>query len=195
MRKVFLPFALMIPLLLTSGCFGGGEGQRLLDQALTIRGEYLAMSNFSARAELTADYGQRIYPYTLGVTGSDEEITLTILEPELLSGITARTARDGSFLEYEDLCLETGPLTAERLSPMSAIPAMLEQLRSGYLMAWSTEENETLRITCGDPDSTPDRGTVFDLWLDSESHSLLRGEISIDGRRCIQCIFTDFTKE
>ena len=104
MRKVFLPFALMIPLLLTSGCFGGGEGQRLLDQALTIRGEYLTMSNFSARAELTADYGQRIYPYTLGVTGSDEEITLTILEPDLLSGITARMKRDGSFLEYEDLC-------------------------------------------------------------------------------------------
>ena len=78
---------------------------------------------------------------------------------------------------------------------MSAIPAMLEQLRSGYLMAWSTEENGTLRITCGAPDSTPDRGTVFDLWLDSESHSLLRGEISVDGRRCIQCIFTDFTKE
>ena len=78
---------------------------------------------------------------------------------------------------------------------MSAIPAMLDQLREGYLMAWSTEENETLRITCGAPDSTPDRGTVFDLWLDSESHGLLRGEISVDGRRCIQCIFTDFTKE
>ena len=89
MRKVFSLFALTIPLLLLSGCLGGGEGQKLLDQALTIRGEYLAMEAFSARAELTADYGQRVYPYTLEVAESGEEITLTVAQPELISGITA----------------------------------------------------------------------------------------------------------
>ena len=195
MRKVFSLFALTIPLLLLSGCLGGGEGQKLLDLALTVRGEYLAMEGFSARAELTADYGHRVYPYTLEVAGSGEEITLTVLQPELISGITARIREGDALLEYDDLVVETGPLTEQGLSPMSAVPAMLEQLREGYLMAWTMEADGSLRITCGEPDSTPDTGTLYDLWLDGESHALLRGEISVDGRRCIQCTFSSFTKE
>ena len=194
MRKVFSLFALTIPLLLLSGCLGGGEGQKTLDLALTIRGEYLAMTQCAARAELTADYGQRIYDYTLDVAGTAEELTLTVTEPDLIAGITARVKPGESFLVYDDLVLETGPLTDAGLSPMSAIPAMLEQLRGGYLMAWSLEDG-ILRITCGDPGGTPDTGTVYDLWLDTESHALIRGEVSVDGRRCLQCIFTSFTKE
>ena len=194
MRKVFFLFALTIPLLLLTGCFGGGEGQKMLDLALTIRGEYLAMTQCAARAELTADYGQRIYTYTLDVAGNGEELTLTVAEPDLIAGITARVKQGESFLVYDDLVLETGPLTDEGLSPMSAIPAMLEQLRGGYLMAWDMEDG-ALRITCGDPEGTPDRGTVYDLWLDAESHALLRGEVSSNGRRCIQCTFSSFTKE
>lgn len=194
MRKVFSLFALTIPFLLLTGCFSGGEGQKLLDLALTIQSEYRAMTQFSARTELTADYGQRVYSYTLDVRGDGDEITLTVLQPEILAGITARRKDGETFLEYEDLRLETGFLSPDALSPMTAIPAMLDQLKGGYLMAWCMEDN-TLRITCGDPEATPDRGTVYDLWLDTESHDLLRGEISVDGRRCIQCTFSAFTKE
>ena len=195
MRKVFSLFALTIPLLLLSGCLMGGEDQKLLDLALTIRGEYLAMTHFTAQAQVQADYGQRLYDYTLDVTGDSESITLSLTRPELLSGITARVQNGESFLEYEDLCLETGPLNDKGLSPMSAIPELLAQLRSGYLVAWNLEEDGSLHITCGDADTSPDTGTVYDLWLDSESHILLRGEISTNGRRCIQCTFPIFTKE
>ena len=193
-RKVISLFALTIPLLLLSGCLGGGEGQKILDLALTVRGEYLAMTQCAAQAELTADYGQRVYTYTLDVAGTAEELTLTVTEPDLIAGITARVKQGESFLAYDDLVLETGPLSEAGLSPMSAIPAMLEHLRGGYLMAWSLEDG-ALHITCGDPGGTPDTGTVYDLWLDAESHALLRGEICVDGRRCIQCIFTSFIKE
>ena len=195
MRKVFSLFALTIPLLLLSSCFSGREEQKLLDLALSVQREYLTMDRFSAQADLTADYGQRIYQYTLDVSGTQEETVLTVLQPDLLSGITARVKDGESFLEYEDLCLETGPLTEDGLSPMSAIPQLLEQLKRGYLIAWSTDETGVLRITCGDPDSSADQGVVYDLWLDRENHTLLRGEISVDGRRCIQCTFSVFTKE
>ena len=195
MRKGIILSALMIPLFLLSGCLGVGEGQKLLDQALTIRGEYLAMEGFSAQAELTADYGQRVCSYTLEVDASSNEITLTITQPDVLSGITARCRNGDGFLEYDGLVIETGALNKQGLSPMSAIPEMLEQLKSGYLMAWSSEADGSLRITCGQPDSTPDQGTVFDFWLDGNSHALLRGEVSVDGRRCIQCTFSSFTKE
>ena len=151
MRKGIILSALMIPLLLLSGCLGVGEGQKLLDQALTIRGEYLAMEGFSAQAELTADYGQRVCSYTLEVDASSDEITLTITQPDILAGITARCRNGDSFLEYDGLVIETGALNKQGLSPMSAIPAMLEQLRGGYLMAWNMEDG-ALRITCGDPD-------------------------------------------
>ena len=50
MRKVSFLFALMIPFLFLSGCLSGGESQKLLDLALTVRGEYLAMTRCAARA-------------------------------------------------------------------------------------------------------------------------------------------------
>ena len=195
MRKGIFLFVLMTPLLLLSGCFGGGEDQKLLDLALTIRGEYLAMESFSAAAELTADYGQRVYTYSLDAAAQGEELRLTILRPDIVSGITARINPDGGFLEYDDMSVETGPLTDEGLSPISAIPALLEQLRSGYITAWSSEQDGSFRITCGDPNVPPSMGTAYDLWFDPDSHALLRGEVSTDGRRCIQCIFSSFTKE
>ena len=195
MRKVSFLFALMIPFLFLSGCLSGGESQKLLDLALTVREEYLATTQFSARAELTADHGQRVYPFTLDVTVEGDDLTLTIVEPTILSGITAKSKGGELFLEYEDFCLETGSLTDDGLSPMTAIPAMLEQLRRGYLMTWGTDTDGSLRITLGAPDGTPDTGTVYDLWLDPESHALLRGEISNNGRRCIQCTFSSYTKE
>ena len=76
MRKVLSLFALMILLLPLNGCFGA-EGQRALDTALTIRGEYLSMPDFSSQVQLRADYGQRVYDYTLDLSVSGDEIVLT----------------------------------------------------------------------------------------------------------------------
>lgn len=195
MRKVISLCVLMMTLLPLSGCFGGGKDQNALDTALTIRTEYLAMDRFSTQAELTADYGQRVYEYGLAVTGDSEEILLTVTQPELVAGITARVMAGETFLEYDTLCIETGQLTDDGLTPISAIPALLEAVRAGYITSCGADDTGNLRVDYGDPDAPAGTGTAYTLWFDPQSHALLRGEIAKEGYRCIQCTFSSFTKE
>lgn len=64
-RLLFLP---MMFLLLT-GCGGGQEGETGAEAlAVAIRGEYMAMTGYSLQAQVNADYGQRVYDFTLSVT-------------------------------------------------------------------------------------------------------------------------------
>lgn len=195
MRKVFSLCVLMMTLLLFSGCAGGGEDQDALDLALTIRSEYLAVMHFTAQAELTADYGQRVYDYTLSVDANQEETVLTVTAPELMAGVTARAKTDAIFLEYDTLCIETGPLANDGLSPVSAIPAMLNAVRRAYITTCGMDESGLLRVDYGNPDTPPGTGTEYVLWFDPDSHALVQGEVSSDGFRCISCTFSQVTKE
>ena len=194
MRKVISLFALMILLLPLSGCFGGEE-QRALDAALTIRGEYLALSGVSTQVRLQADYGQRVYDFALDVSIAADEIILTVTEPELVAGVTARTDGQRHFLEYEDLCIETGPLDADGLTPLSAVPSMLRAVREEYITECRFDGEGLLCIRCAGVDAPPGTGTEYVLWLHPDTHDLTRGEIFVDGILRVTCTFSPFTKE
>ena len=190
MRKLWLCVP-MISLLLT-GCGGGGvsEAEQL---ALAVRGEYLAMEGCTAQAAVTADYGQRVYDYGMTLAAEGEETVLTLTAPETVAGMTARTRGEESGLEYDGVWVETGPLDGEGLTPVSALPALLEAVRSGYITACALEEEgAVLRVDFGDPEGTPGTGREMALWFDAASHAMLRGEVSLDGVRVISCAFTDF---
>ena len=193
MRKLLFCVPMMI--LLLSACTGGAEGNEAEELALQIRGEYLAMSSCAGQAAITADYGQRVYQYELEAAWDGAETTLTLTAPETVAGMTARLQSGESLLEYDDIVLETGPLNEDGLTPVSAIPVLLETARSGYITAVSLDrEAGTLRIDCGDPEEEPGTGTEISLWFDASSHALVRGEISVDGYRVIQCELTGFTR-
>ncbi len=190
MRKRLLCVLMMTLLLAGCGQTGGNEAEEL---ALTIRGEYLALDACSAQTTVTADYGQRVYEYELAVSVDGEETVLTLSAPETVAGLTARLAGPDSFLEFDGLSVETGPLDGDGLTPVSAVPALLEAARSGYITACALEEDGALlRVDCGDPAGSPGTGTEYALWFDAATHALTRGEISADGFRVILCEFSDF---
>ena len=195
MRKLLFCVPMMILLLAAcgGGSAGGSEEETL---ALAIRGEYLEMTSCAATAEITADYGQRVYQYTMSVEASEEETALVITAPETVAGITARLKDKDSLLEYDGIAVETGPMDQQGLTPVSAVPALLEETRSGYMRACTLEEDGTLlRMDCGDPEGEPGKGVETTLWFDADTHALARGEIRVDGFRAILCEFTQFTKE
>ena len=198
MRRLWL-CVLMMPLLLTAcgGTGGGNEEERL---ALQARSDYLACERFSGKAAITADYGQRVYQYELDFRADGQETVLTITAPETVAGISARMGSQAdSRLEYDGIILETGTLDDSGLTPVSAVPAMLDGMKKGYLDHCVLEEREhggrTLCLLIRDPELEPGRGLETLLWLDGESFELLRGEISRDGVCVIQCEFLIFTKE
>ena len=66
--------ALMMTLcLLLSGC--GGRSMDKADQlTLDLRGEYLGLERVTAQMEVEADYGSRVYDYTIALDCRGEDL-------------------------------------------------------------------------------------------------------------------------
>lgn len=190
--------ALMMTLVLPlAAC--GGEGNQAEQGLQEIRGRYLEMTGCSGHADLVADYGQRVYTYGIDFYWQREgETLLTLTAPENVAGTVAHIAAGETALEYEGIMLETGPLNPAGLSPVDAIPALLAYAREGFVaecVLEETEQGQQLRTLCRDPEAEPGTGTEAELWFDLETGSFLRGEVSEDGFRVIQCDISRFAME
>ena len=192
MRKCVV--CVLMTTLLLAGCGPAGVSQAE-ELALEIRVELLEMDSCTARLEITADYGQRVYQYEMAAAVTGEDTVLTLSAPETVAGLTARLSGEGSALEFDGLAVDTGPLDGAGLTPVSAFPALLEAARTGYILSCGLEEDTgLLRVDCGDPAGSPGSGTETALWFDPETHALAKGEISVDGFRAISCQVSDFTR-
>ena len=191
MRKLLLCVPMIV---LLAGC-SPAKVSPAEELALAIRGEYLEMTACSAQLSLTADYGQRVYEYEMDAALAGEDLTLTLTAPETVAGMTARMEGEEGTLEYDGVWTETGTLDEAGLTPVSAFPALMAAARSGYITACALEEEENLlRVDCGDPTGKPGEGREIALWFDPQVHVLVKGEISVDGFRVILCECTNFTK-
>lgn len=184
-RRVRL-FPLMISLLLLAGCAAGGQGKQSgEDLALAIQKEFAHMTACSGRFSLTADYAERAFECVIDaaydqVSGG----TLTIAEPELVKGVTARFAAGETALSYDGFSLETGPLTDEGISPMETLPTLWRQVSAGYIA--TVEKNETdktLHVTYRSDGQSPGTGLETVAVFDIESHKPRSGELFWDGVR------------
>lgn len=179
-----------------TACSPAEKGAQAEQLALLIRGEYLSMAACDAQVEVTADYGSRVFSYSLDVAYRREgETVLTVTAPEEIAGVTARLWEDSSVLEYDGAQVETGPVTEEGLSPMAAVPLLLEQAGEGFIAQCgleTLESGEVLRVVCRDPEGQPGVGLEYTLWFQPETHALVRGEVSQDGYTVLTCTFTGF---
>lgn len=148
---------MMILGLSLSACGGAEGGNRAEQLALDIRGEYLEMGGCTASLELTADYGQRVYTYGIGLNyASEGETTLTITAPENIAGVTARILEGETALEYDGMRVETGPLDDSGMSPVDAVPVLMDYVQEGFIAECGMEaqgESEVLRVVCREPES------------------------------------------
>ena len=182
-------------LLLLSGC-GGERKADAEQQAYALRDRYEARAACSGSVTLTADYGQRVYDYQLDFSWSGTDgLTVTVVEPEMVAGVTATVTEGSSQLTFDGAVLETGDLGADGLSPLSAIPRILSDVREQYIGECCLTELEgqsALQMTCRDPESPAAGGTEAVLWLEPDSGALLQAELYEDGYRVIFCRFDSF---
>ncbi len=196
MRKL-MSCVLMMTLLLT-GC-GTKKDDSPENLAALIRAEYLSMSGCSFAVNLSADYGEQVFDFTVDAAwerGGDT--VLTVNEPKLIAGITARIRDGETLLEYDGVGLSLGMLDLSGLTPVSAIPVLMECITTGYMArcSWSGEgENRELMVLCREPDAAAQEGTEFTLYFDPITHALKRAEVSVSGVRCLTAQFADFTME
>ncbi|MCI5498279.1 MAG: hypothetical protein MR419_01910 [Clostridiales bacterium] len=192
-RILCAPMILLLLAAALCGCTGADDENQL---ALQLRSDFLAMDGCNGAMEVTADYGQRVYTYTVEFSGTKKDgITLVITEPEEVAGITARIASGKTYLEFDGVQLETGPLNEDGLSPLDALPAFLTAIKTGYMAETGSEllgEAETLRICCRDPKQGVGQGLETVLWFDKAQKTLLRGELRSDGATLVRCEFSAF---
>lgn len=185
---------MILLLALLCACGGGNADNELV---LSLREDFQNMDAWSGEMELTADYGQRVYAYSVSFTGDREEgTTLTITAPEEAAGITAVAKEGQTWLDYDGVRLETGPLDPQGLSPMDALPALLTELETGTVAEVGTETDgdlSLLRLTLRDPEVTPGTGRETVFWFDKAQKTLLRAELRNDGATVVSCVFSSFT--
>jgi hypothetical protein len=183
MRKR-LALLLMIPLLLLPGC---GEREETMQERFgDFRQAVTLAQHISVQAALTADYGDTVQSYTLAVDYDGQETVMQVIEPDLLAGVTARVQWGETSLEYDNVLLAAGTLDDQGLTPVSAVPAMLQAMASGYVeLVWGEDGYMAARLYVSD-------SSVCTLWLEPDTLTPVYGELASDGKRVLSCEFTDW---
>lgn len=187
----------MMTLLLTMALCGCVSSEEESDLTLQLRSDFLAMEGCTGAVTLTADYGQRVYEYTAEFSGTEKEgYTIVLTSPEEVAGITALIQSGQTYLTYDDIRLETGPLDDQGLSPLDALPALVKAMQTGYIAETGSEllgDTDTLRLCCRDPDQPAGKGLETVLWFDKAGKTLVQGELRLDGATAVRCAFSSFT--
>ena len=185
MRKALL-FAPMLMLLLTA-C--GGEEK---DPAAELQAQYANLTGAVMEADVSCHYADEDRAYTLLCDYAPERSTVTVLSPANLAGISATVENGTLTLSYEDVSLDAGGYSAAAISPVAALPKLMQAAASGYVTEKSEEtvgERPCLRLACDLPD---DEGTVYTTWFDQETLLPLRSEISAEGTVVFEVAWTRF---
>ena len=126
--------ALMIFPLLLAACGASGDEAKVTAFCDTLQNQTV-----SCEAEILSRIGGESETFVLACEESGRGSEIAVRAPEMLSGVTARVGADAS-LSFDGLVV---PVPAEGLSPLSAVPVLLNALRHGHLdLVW--REGDTL---------------------------------------------------
>jgi len=169
--------ALMISCLLLSGC-----GSKKLEKNYeNFASELTGKDRLSFTAQLRAEYEDKTVDFTLDYSQDDSGCTVTIVEPQLISGITARISAENTALEYDGVLISIGDLDPYGLSPMSALPKLVETMKNGFLESVAQESGEIVyQLVLDDHFSAS-------VWFKEGIMVPVHAELVSDGRVRVYC--------
>ena len=172
---------------LLCGCTGGGRERERFE---SLRALVKTANCISFHAEIRADGGDAVSEYALDCVASQEETTLQLLSPKLISGVTAHIRSGSASLEFDGLSFEAGAADKSGLSPLLAPSILLSALRCGVVSELRTEmrcgvEAVACSVLCTN-------GYYADLWIDSQTCAPCYAEILSEGRAALAITVTDW---
>lgn len=167
-----------------TACAAGPEAPEVRVRAL--RRPFSDGAKVQGRAVLTADYGERVYTWTVAIDGSAQAGSMTVEEPDNIAGTVLQWSDGSTSLSCEDVTLETGPLS-DRLSPADAIPTLLSICQSGQVLECGWED-ELLYAKLSHP---TEEGINALCWFGEDT--LRRCELTEEGKTLLTLDFSDFT--
>lgn len=182
-RKVATLLCLVIML---CGC---SKSNGPLEKAISLRNRILESNGCSFSATVTADYGEKLYTFSMDCTTDKEgTVSFNVTKPETIGGIKGKISAQGGALTFDDKLLAFETLTDGEISPVTAPWIFIKTLRSGY-MRGCTDENGGYQIVIDDSyEADALRLNIF-----VENNLPVSGEIFWKGRRVLSITVDNFT--
>ncbi len=116
-----LAACLVLPL---SSCGKSEESE--VQKALDFRTALLAAPSCAYTAQVTADFGDRVFEFGLDCTYDSQEndAALTVTGPELIAGIAAEVDGERAQVSFEETSLELGTMAGGHVAPLQ-LPQLL----------------------------------------------------------------------
>lgn len=178
----------MLALLLVflTGC---ADASKEMERGMKLRSDLLKASACRFDAEITADYGDKVYTFSMNCQGDPlGNMTFTVTAPETIADITGSISDTGGKLTFDDTALQFDLMADDQVTPVSAPWILLKTLRSGYITSAGMED-DLLRLTIDD--SYEDDALHLDIWLNDENQPT-KAEILYDGRSILSLAVTNF---
>ncbi len=167
----------------------GCSADSSMDRVLNLRQSLLNADECSFQTQITADYGEKIYSFTMECSCDREgNLSFAVLQPETICGITGTITAEGGHLTFDDKALAFELLADGQVTPVSAPWLLIRTLRSGYISACSTD-TEALLVQMDD--SYEENALQLDIRLDEQAMPA-QAEILYQGRRIVSMEVKNF---
>ncbi len=187
MRR-FAAIFLFIIIIVGTALTGCASEKETLSPAIEFRAA-AARGGCSFHAVVQANLGETAACFAMDCDAApDGAVTLTVTEPETLSGITARVAAETGQLTFDGLALDFGLLANGNVVPAAA-PAIVADCWLRQYISSAGQEKEYYRVTY---ERDFDEKKLFvDTWF--ENAVPICAEVCYNGQRILKLQITDFT--
>lgn len=177
---------LIVFVFMLAGCRSTEEN---MDRALGFRQELLRQSGCRFHCELTADYGEILYKFSLQCEADNKgNITFTVSAPDSISGITGQISNTGGRITFNDSVLGFPILSEDLPTPLSAPWIFMCALRSGYIRTCDVD-NGLLTLTIAD--TYEEDAILVEIHFDEEDRPA-SCQFIWKGRRILSMMITSF---
>lgn len=143
--RLKLAAVLMILLCLLSAC--SSKETDHLQAPMDFRASLLQAGACTFQAEITADYGENVYEFTVDCEcRTDGTASVTVIEPQSIAGITAKISENGDELIYDGMAVAFDPLAGGNAAPVCTPSLVVDAWANAFIHA-AGQEGEWLRVT------------------------------------------------
>ena len=174
-------------LLLLCGCTSGNSEY---ERIIALRTRLQSSDGFTFTTDITADYGEKIYNFTLDCKSDNcGNIQFVVTAPENIAGIGGEISQGGGKLTFDDEALAFALLADGCASPVSAPWLIVRALLGGYINSCA-QHSDGLMVQIDD--SYEENQLTLEVWTDQQLYPN-RADILWQGRRIMAVEIKNFS--
>ncbi len=178
--------ACVVVALFLGGCSGTTNE---MDRAVSLRSKILAAEGCSFLANITADYVDKVYTFSLDCRmEKDGTVFFEVITPEEIEGIKGSITASGGKLTFDQQVLLFEPLADGELSPVGMPWIFMKTLRGGYIKGCD-ESDDGLYMQIDD--SYAEDALHMEIWTDPQDIPV-SAELIWQGRRVLSMTVEKF---